>query len=114
MPARTEALARRKEELRLKARIQRVELALHVRELRRLRKPAHFALIGARVLRAWRSPAWVSGIAALMSTRGIDSGRVIRALRYAGFAFAAWRTYSLIRQYVGSRAGASRAPAGGG
>jgi len=100
--AKTEARARRKEELLLLARIERLELSDHLRELKRLRKPANFALIGARIIQAWRSPAWVAPVAAFLASRGLESGRLMRALRYAGFAFAAWRTVLLFRHYAGS------------
>ncbi len=103
MSAKTERLAQRKEELRLHARIERMELTEHVRELRRLRKPANFALIGGRIFKAWRSQTWITGAAALLAARGMDGGRVLRALRYAGYAYAAWQTYRLFRQYVGDR-----------
>ncbi len=102
MSAKAEALQRRKEELRLMARIERLELAQHVREVRRLKRPANFALIGARILQAWRNPAWVTTAATLLAARGVDGGRLLRALRYAGYAFAAWRTYRLFRDYAGS------------
>ena len=102
MSVKTEARTRRKEELLLLARIERIELADHLRELRRLRKPANFAMIGARIFQAWRSPAWVAPAAAFLASRGLDSGRLMRALRYAGFAFAAWRTVQLFRQYASS------------
>lgn len=104
MSARTEALARRKEELRLLARIERTEFAMHARELRRLRKPASFAMVGARMLRAWRHPAWVTTVGALLAARGIDSERVLRGLRYAGYVFAAWRTWRMLREYTGTAA----------
>lgn len=103
MSAKTERLAQRKEELRLHARIERMELTEYARELRRLRKPANFALIGGRIFKAWRSRTWISGAAALLAARGMDGGRVLRALRYAGYAYAAWQTYRLFRQYVGDR-----------
>lgn len=112
MSARTEALARRKEELRLLARIERIEFTENVRELRRLRRPVNFAVIGARILSAWRNPAWVSTAATLLAARGLDSGRIMRALRYAGYGFAAWRTYRLFRDYIDSGAGRD-APRGG-
>ena len=100
MPGKTEALARRKEELRLLARIERMEVAQMVRDVRRLKKPVNFAMIGARIFQAWRNPAWVSTAATLLAARGIDSDRAMRLLRYAGYAFAAWRTWRLFRQYV--------------
>ena len=102
MSAKAEVRARRKEELLLLARIERIELAEHVRELRRLKKPVNFAMIGANILRTWRSPAWLSTAAALLAARGTGSGRALRLLRYAGYAYAAWRTYGLIRHYVAS------------
>jgi hypothetical protein len=34
----------------------------------------------------------------------MDSGRIIRGLRYAGYAYAAWRTYQLFRAYIGEQA----------
>lgn len=102
MPGRTDELARRKEELRLLARIERTELALHVRELRRLRKPANFVMIGARMLKAWRSPAWMPTLGALLAARGLQGDRMLRGLRYAGYAFAAWRTWRLVQQYIAS------------
>ncbi len=102
MSVKTEARARRKEELLLLARIERIELADHLRELRRLRKPANFAMIGARIFQAWRSPAWVAPVAAFLASRGLDNGRLMRALRYAGFAFAAWRSVQLFRDYAAS------------
>ncbi len=102
MPARTDAIARRKEELRLLARIERTELAMHVHELKRLKKPANFAMIGARMWKAWRNPAWMPAIGALLAARGVDSDRVLRGLRYAGYAFAAWRTWRLVREYIES------------
>ena len=100
MSAKAEARARRKEELLLLARIERIELADHVRELRRLKRPVNFAMIGANILRTWRSPAWISTAAALLAARGAGGGRLLRLLRYAGYAYAAWRTYGLIRHYV--------------
>ena len=104
MSARAEARARRKEELLLVGRIERIELGLHVRELRRLKKPLDFAAIGARVFQEWRRPAWITtAAAALLAARGISGGRLLKALRYAGYAYAAWRTYRLVRQYAGSR-----------
>jgi hypothetical protein len=107
VPARTDARARRKEELRLLARIERMEVAQMVRDVRRLKKPINFAMVGARIFQAWRNPAWVSTAATLLAARGIDSTRTLRALRYAGYAFAAWRTWRLFRQYVpGARPGA--------
>lgn len=109
MFAKAEARARRKEELLLLARIERIELAEHVRELRRLKKPVNFAMIGANILRTWRSPAWVSTATALLAARGAGGGRAMRLLRYAGYAYAAWRTYGLLRQYV---ADASQHPPG--
>ena len=102
MSAKTEARARRKEELLLLARIERIELTDHLRELRRLRKPANFAMIGARIFQTWRNPAWVAPIAAFLASRGLHNGRLMRALRYAGFAFAAWRTVQLFRHYAAS------------
>lgn len=105
MSVKTEARARRKEELLLLARLERLELSDHLRELQRLRKPANFAIIGARIFQAWRSPAWVAPVAAFLASRGLDSGRLMRALRYAGFAFAAWRTVQLFRHYAGSAKG---------
>lgn len=103
MPARTDALARRKEELRLLARIERTELAAHVHDLKRLKKPANFAMIGARMWKAWRNPAWMPAIGALLAARGVDGDRVLRGLRYAGYAFAVWRTWRLLREYVGAQ-----------
>lgn len=103
MSAKTERLAQRKEELRLHARIERMDLTEHMREFRRLRKPANFALIGGRIFKAWRSQTWMTGAAALLAARGMDGGRALRALRYAGYAYAAWQTYRLFRQYVGDR-----------
>ena len=103
MSARAEARARRKEELLLLGRIERIELGLHVRELRRLKKPLDFAAIGARVFHEWRRPAWVTTAVALLAARGISGGRWLKALRYAGYGYAAWRTYRLVRQYAGSR-----------
>lgn len=105
MSVKTEARARRKQELLLLARIERLELCEHMRELRRLRKPVNFALIGARIFQAWRSPAWVAPVGAFLASRGFGGGRLMRALRFAGFAFAAWRTVQLIRQYAGSATG---------
>ena len=105
MSAKTEARARRKQELLLLVRIERIELSDHQRQLKRLRKPANFALIGARIIQAWRSPAWVAPVAAFLASRGLDSGRLMRALRYAGFAFAAWRTVQLFRHYAASSQG---------
>ena len=101
MSAKTEALARRKDELRLLARIERIELAGHLQEIRRLRKPANFALIGAQIFRAWRSPGWLSAAAALLVARGAGGMRLLRLLRYAGYAYAAWRTYRLFQEYAG-------------
>jgi hypothetical protein len=109
VPARTDALSRRKEELRLLARIERMEVAQMVRDVRRLKKPVNFAMAGARIFQAWRNPAWVSTAATLLAARGIDSARAMRFLRYAGYAFAAWRTWRLFREYVsGSRPGTTR------
>ncbi len=101
MSDKTESLARRKEELRLLARIERIELVSFVHDVKRLRKPANFMLIGMKLLKAWRNPAWVSTAAALISARGIGSSRLMRGLRYAGYAFAAWRTYQLFKDYAG-------------
>jgi hypothetical protein len=103
--AKTDQLARRKEELVLLARIERIEFTQNMRELRRLKRPLNFAVIGARLLGAWRNPAWVSAAATLLAARGLDSGRIMRALRYAGYAYAAWRTYRLFRDYVGDQSG---------
>ena len=108
MPAKADALARRKEELRILARIERMELVAHATTLRRLRKPANFALIGARVINAWRGNRWLSGAAALLAARGITNPRVSRALRYAVYALAAWQTYRLFRQYAAAPADARR------
>ena len=105
MSAKAEARARRKEELLLLARIERIELAEHLRELRRLKKPVNFAMIGASILRTWRSPAWISTAAALLASRGTGGGRASRLLRYAGYAYAAWRTYGLLRHYVAGASG---------
>lgn len=108
MSAKAEARARRKEELLLLARIERIELAEHLRELRRLKKPINFAMIGASILRTWRSPAWISTVAALLASRGTGGGgasRLLRLLRYAGYAYAAWRTYGLLRHYVAGASG---------
>lgn len=104
MNDKTDSLARRKEELRLLARIERIELAAHVHEIRRLRKPANFALVGAKILGVWRNPAWISTAAALLAARGVGSSRLMRALRYAGYAYAAWRTYRLFKEYAGQPA----------
>lgn len=110
MSAASEARARRKEELRLLARIERMELASHLADLKRLRKPANFALIGARIFKAWRNPAWMSTAAALLASRGLGNDRVMRGLRYAGIAFAAWRTWRLVRDYTShQRSSAKRA-----
>lgn len=103
MPDRTDALARRKEELRLLARIERAEVAMHVRELRRLKQPAHLATIGARIFRAWRHPGWLGAAATLLAARGATGSRVLAGLRYAFFGFAAWRTWRLLRDYAGQR-----------
>ncbi len=105
MSAKTEARARRKVEVLLLVRIERIEFSDHLRELRRLRKPANFAMIGARIFQAWRSPGWVPPVAAFLASRGLESGRLMRVLRYAGFAFAAWRTVQLFRHYAGSSRG---------
>lgn len=102
MPGSPDALARRKEELRLLARIERTELAVHIHELKRLKKPANFAMIGARMWQAWRNPAWMPAIGALLAARGMEGDRIMRGLRYAGYAFAAWRTWRLLRQYLGA------------
>ena len=109
MSAPTEARARRKGELLLLARIERIELSLHMREFQRLKRPAGFAVIGARIFQAWRSPAWATTVAALLAARGLAGGRMFRALRYAGYAFAAWRTYRLFQQYVAVPARAAAA-----
>ena len=102
MSAKADARARRKQELLLLARIERLDLSDHLRELLPLRKPANFAVIGARILQAWRSPGWVPPLATFLASRGLANGRLMRALRYAGFAFAAWRTFRLFRHYAGS------------
>ena len=106
MPAKADALAQRKEELRILARIERMDLVAHAGTLRRLRKPANFALIGARVINAWLGNRWLSGAAALLAARGFANPRVSRALRYAGYALAAWQTYRLFRQYATAPAAA--------
>ena len=104
MSAKTEQRARRKEELLLLAKIERIELTQTMRDLRRLKRPLNFAMIGARIISTWRNPAWVSTAATLLAARGMDSGRIMRGLRYAGYAYAAWRTYQLFRAYVGDQA----------
>ena len=105
MSAKTEQRARRKEELVLLAKIERIEFTQTIRDLRRLKRPFNFAVIGTRIISAWRNPAWVSTATALLAARGKDSGRIMRGLRYAGYAFAAWRPYQLFRAYIGDRAG---------
>lgn len=102
MSARIDALARRKEDLRLRSRLERLELQGHVLELRRLRKPANFVAIGARIFGAWRSPAWLASAAALLVARG-GNARLLRALRYAGYAWALWRSWQLVREYAAER-----------
>jgi len=102
--AKTDQRARRKEELLLLAKIERIELTQTMRDLRRLKRPLNFAVIGARIIGTWRNPAWVSTAATLLAARGMDSGRIIRGLRYAGYAYAAWRTYQLFRAYIGDQA----------
>ncbi len=104
MPAKADALARRKEDLRMLARIERMDLVAHASTLRRLRKPVNLALIGARIINAWRGNRWLSGAAALLAARGFANPRVSRALRYAGYALAAWQTYRLFRQYAATPA----------
>jgi hypothetical protein len=103
VPGATDSRERRKEELRLLARIERAELALHLREFRRLERPANFALIGARIFRAWRSPAWLGSAVALLAARGKAGNVAMRAVRYAFLGFAAWRTWRLLREYAGKR-----------
>lgn len=104
MSAKSDQRARRKEELVLLAKIERIELTQTVRDLRRMKRPLNFAMIGARIISTWRNPAWVSTVATLLAARGLDSGRIMRGLRYAGYAYAAWRTYQLFRTYVGDAA----------
>ena len=104
MSAKSDQRARRKEELVLLAKIERIELTQTVRDLRRMKRPLNFAMIGARIISTWRNPAWVSTVATLLAARGLDSGRIMRGLRYAGYAYAAWRTYQLFRSYVGDAA----------
>ena len=104
MSAKSDQRARRKEELVLLAKIERIELTQTVRDLRRMKRPLNFAMIGARIISTWRNPAWVSTVATLLAARGLDSGRIMRGLRYAGYAYAAWRTYHLFRTYVGDAA----------
>ncbi|MFN0160477.1 MAG: hypothetical protein ACKVQQ_04555 [Burkholderiales bacterium] len=103
MPDRTDALSRRKEELRLLARIERAELAMHLREVRRLKQPAHFASVGARILSAWRNPGWLGAAATLLAARGATGSKFLMVLRYAFFGFAAWRTWRLLREYASQR-----------
>lgn len=100
MPDRTDARQRRKEELRLLARIERAEMAMHLRELRRLKQPLHFATIGARIFRAWRNPGWLGAAGTLLAARGATGSKASQLLRYAFFGFAAWRTWRLLRDYT--------------
>jgi hypothetical protein len=92
-------LAHRKEMLRLRGRIERAEAASHLLTLRRLKEPANFAVVGSKIFKFWRgNPATT-----LLASRGIASGRLFTALRYAGFAVAAWQTWRAIKSYTGSR-----------
>ena len=81
MSAKTDQRARRKEELLLLAKIERIELTQTMRDLRRLKRPLNFAMIGARIISTWRNPAWVSTAATLPAARGMDSGRIMRGLQ---------------------------------
>ncbi|MBL8382264.1 MAG: hypothetical protein JNM90_04275 [Burkholderiales bacterium] len=103
MPARTDVLSQRKEALRLRASLERLELQAQLQELRRLRKPANFAVLGARILAAWRAPAWLTTAGALLLARGRGGGRILRALRYAAYGMAAWRTWQMLRDYTPRR-----------
>jgi hypothetical protein len=91
-----EVLALRKELLQQRAAIEREELSLHVGAMR---KPVSLLSTGQGIMKVWRGNTWVSTLAGLVVSRTVIGKHFSRAFRFAGYGYAAFKTYEFVQGF---------------
>jgi hypothetical protein len=91
-----EVLALRKELLQQRAAIERAELGLHVNAMK---KPVSLLSTGQGIIKVWRGNTWVSSLLGLVVSRTVIGGRFARAFKFAGYGYAAFKTYEFVTAF---------------
>ncbi len=89
-------LAQKKEMLQMRAAVERIELAQHVGQFRR---PVSLLSTGASIAKNWRGQTMVGSVIGLLASRTTAGVRFGRALRWAGYGYAAFQTYRLVMSF---------------
>ena len=89
-------LAQRKQLLQTRATLERIELTQHVSNL----KPTVSLLsTGNAVMQQWRGKSMVGTVLGLLVTRTALGARFGTALRWAGYGYAAWKTWESVSRF---------------
>ena len=92
----TDLLAQKKEMLRMRAAVERIEISQHVSQFR---SPVSLLSTGASIAKNWRGKTLVGSAIGLLVSRTSVGARFTRALRWAGYGYAALQTYRLVMSF---------------